>query len=816
MDEASLLFELRRARLSLDSTPSIPGYTSLTELHRGGQGIVYAATQLSTHRRVAVKVLHPTALDSDSARRRFEREVELAATLRHEGVVRVYDSGAASDGRLFLTMELVEGETLDRAALACNRDPKRIADLVARVCDAVNHAHQRGVIHRDLKPSNIRVDADGTPRVLDFGLARQARGPRAQPEVTTDGSFLGSLPWVSPEQASGRHDQVDVRSDIYALGVILFQLLTGQFPYEVSGPLRSTLEVIASAEPTPLRRARPGALEDLEVIIAKCLAKDPARRYQTCAELAEDLRLCVADQPIRARRESTWNAMARRLHRFRLLAWAGAVLVVFAAAALVTIALYAHQTAHERDEARQATRRAESTLAFFTGMLSSIDPDSPGGARDIKVAEVMTRAEGAIDKDYADDPSTLASFHSVIGKTYAALGMVDLAQQHLDKAAEVLAGAPGFGPDDVRTLQARGDAADEMLQRSENARAEPILREVIGRLQGRVPAGDPALRSIRNDLGACLRYQNKLDEAEQVYREVLRDSPTPPDDAALTVINNLASLLQAKGRLDEAQAMYELALAGRIVVDGPDKAGTRVVRGNLAKLMLDRGRFANAEAVIRAELESYTRLYGPDHPDTLTAENNLAFAVENQKRYDEALPLWRDVVARRERVLGPDHRHTLISLSNLAALLDRTGHTEEAESMARTALERRERTLGDKHIDTIIAINNLGQQLLNHGHPDQAEPFFRRAMALSEGDQGVLPEGHWIHAVFQSNLANCLDKEGKRDEAEPLASAALATLTATLGTEHPNTVKARATLDRIHNVAPDEPTKPPPADGASK
>jgi tetratricopeptide (TPR) repeat protein/tRNA A-37 threonylcarbamoyl transferase component Bud32 len=797
-DETALVAELRRARLSLDSTPFIPGYASLKELQRGGQGIIYTATQSSTRRTVAVKVLHPTALDSATARRRFEREVELAATLRHEGIVRVYDSGITADGRLFLSMELIEGETLDKAAAALKGDPKALALLLARVCDALNHAHQRGVIHRDLKPSNIRVDADGTPRILDFGLARRESGP----EVTSSGSFLGSLPWASPEQASGHHDQIDIRSDIYSMGVLLFQLLTGQFPYDVSGPLRSTLDTITTAEPTPLRRLRPDAGEDLEVIIAKCLAKDPAARYQTAAELAQDLRLFAAGQPIGARRESAWNAMARRLHRVRVFAWSATIILLIAAGALFAVVRTANQAAHDRDEARLATTRAQSTLTFLTNMLSSIDPNTPGSGKDIKVADVLDRAAATVDRDAAGDLSTLAALHSVIGKTYAALGLIEPAQKHLDRAAQVLASAPEFGPDHVRTLEARADAADEMLSKSLNEQAEPILREIVAKLKGRVPDTDAAYRSIRNDLGACLRYQNKLDEAEKVYRAALADSPTPPDEAALTLSNNLASLLHAKGDLDAAQEMYQRTLDGRLALSGPDHSSTLTLQGNLAKLMMDRGQFAAAEPIIRASFDSSVRIRGADHPDTLTTENNLAFAIENQKRYDEALPMWRDVVERRERVLGPDHAHTLISLSNLAALLDRTGHTEEAEKLAKEALERRQRTLGDKHIDTIIAINNLAQQTLNHGRPADAEPLFRRAVDLSAPDQGVLTAGHWIHAVFQTNLANCLEKEGKREEAEPICKEALDVLVAKLGEEHPNTKKAKATLDRIQHPTP--------------
>jgi serine/threonine protein kinase len=268
-DEASLLSIARRARTGV---PVIPGYADLVELKRGGQGVVYSAVQRSTHRKVAIKVLLAGHLATEAQKRRFERETELAASLRHPNVVRIYDSGMTGEGWAYLVMEYVEGRAIDEHArgLSGESRARALVGVFTKVCDAVAHAHQRGVIHRDLKPSNIRVDDGGEPHVLDFGLAK-LEGVQETREVSVSGQFLGSLPWASPEQADGT-DAVDVRSDVYSLGVVLYQLLSGRLPYDVEGSMTRALENIRGATPHPLEGS--GVDEDLATIVLKCLVKE--------------------------------------------------------------------------------------------------------------------------------------------------------------------------------------------------------------------------------------------------------------------------------------------------------------------------------------------------------------------------------------------------------------------------------------------------------------------------------------------------------------------------------------------------------------
>lgn len=305
----------RPAMRGVGMATGIPGYTIIREIHRGGQGVVYLGRHDGTGRQVAIKLMREGALARQSERLRFEREIQVLAQLDNPNIVTIHDSGVAG-GCGYYVMDYIAGQKLDEFVRNNELSVEETLVLFTRVCHAVNAAHLRGVIHRDLKPGNIRVSPGGEPHVLDFGLAKleavDGMASAAPTQMTMTGQFIGSLPWASPEQVGGEDGQIDVRTDVYALGVILYELLTVRFPYDVQGPMPEVVGRILNEMPT-----RPGSHNkqvnsELDTIVLKCLAKQRDARYETPGELARDIERMLDGEPISAKRDS-WRYMSRKL-----------------------------------------------------------------------------------------------------------------------------------------------------------------------------------------------------------------------------------------------------------------------------------------------------------------------------------------------------------------------------------------------------------------------------------------------------------------------------------------------------------------------
>lgn len=660
---------------------SFPGYDIVREIHRGGQGVVYQAVQKSTRRNVALKTLHGGAFADARARARIEREVQILGQIDHPNVVGVHDSGSVS-GCLYYAMDYVAGEPLDHYLKAHRLTLDGLLALFARICDGVNAAHLRGVIHRDLKPSNILIDKQGQPHVVDFGLAKLAADadssePDAHP-MTMTGQFLGSVPWASPEQAEGLPRQIDMRTDVYSLGVLLYQFLTGKFPYEVSGKVPDVLQRIMKQEPARPSTIRRRLNDELDTIVLKCLAKEKDRRYQNAGEVARDIRHYLAGEPIEAKRDSTLYVLSKTLRRYRVPVAIGAAFIVLLAGFAVAMTLM-------WQDVQQQERQTRLAADFVDDVLLSIDPEqaeasvnTPLYAAQLETVENAARQAAAL----ADEPPVEARVRNTIGRLFINLGRYEQAREQLETAARLRAATSGEATAETAdSLYYLGWALKEL---GEFDRAEATYRRVRDIRAGLFGDAHPAVTATLSNLGQLYFAQRKLDQAEALSREVLqrvRQAAAPERDLADS-LGNLGSVLRDSGKLDEAEQLLRQALEIRARVLGEQHFHTIVSMNKLGLLLRERGQKAEARALLQRTLELRRKALPDDHPHIAVSLANLGMALLDEGDFAAAAPLLEDALQRFERDPKANAYRIDRTLPKLAAALQATGAAAAAEQHA--------------------------------------------------------------------------------------------------------------------------------------
>ncbi|TWT41774.1 Serine/threonine-protein kinase PknB [Phycisphaerae bacterium RAS1] len=527
------------------------GYSIESELARGGQGVVYRAVQSATRRPAALKVLRDGALASPAARRRFQREIELIAELRHPNLLTVYDAGTTRDGRAFFAMEFVEGVCLARwleqwRAGAPPSAPLRqtlrpLLTLFVKICNAVGYAHQRGVIHRDLKPSNVLVDRAGQPRVVDFGLARLI-APEGAAALTTAEQIAGTIPYLSPEQARGLPDAVDVRSDVYSLGVMLYEALAGEYPYPVEADTLATIRHIAETPATPPQR-RPGGRgridDELATIVLKALAKERERRYQTAGELARDLERYMEGEAIEARRDSAAYLFRRLLRRHAVVAVLSAV---FAVSVLILVLALALMVASQNRLRMVAEKRFQDVRDLARSFIFEFDPKIrrlPGSAEARRlVVEKGLAYLDALAREAPDDPALqreIAAGYSTIGDIQA-----DSTSSNLGKALDAVASYR-------KALEILERAADVEKPDVKHASALPLARLRLA----------DALLGQRDTDAALVLCRSALEQTEALRRRFPNDDDLV--DLHADALERIGNVMAARGDRGSADAHYTRA-----------------------------------------------------------------------------------------------------------------------------------------------------------------------------------------------------------------------------------------------------------------
>jgi serine/threonine protein kinase/Flp pilus assembly protein TadD len=664
-----------------------PGYELRGRIHRGGQGAVYRAVQKSTGRCVAIKILHAGPLAGEHERLRFKREVQVLAQLEHPNIVGIVDSGISS-GHAYFVMDYIDGEALGAHPGPDEGICRETADLFLRICTAVSEAHLRGIIHRDLKPSNVLVDAEGQPHILDFGLAKLVGSVphEGSCDVTMTGQFVGTLPWASPEQAAGRPEQVDIRTDVYSLGVMMYQVLTGEFPYPLSGSLPEALRRIEQAAPIRPRAVNPRIDAEIETIVLKCLAKEPGRRYQSAGELARDLRHYLDDEPLEAKRDSSFYVLRKTLGRHKLATAATLALILLACSSAVAMTVLYRGKVREhdraidaRDAARRETDKARAIDEFLQNMLAAPDPVAKG--RDVKVVDLLSHAALELSGAFPDQPDVEAAVRVTLGRTYSALGLYPEAVEQFDRALELRRRTPGLVAPE--TLTVMYDLAAVLWMQGELAEAEALMRELLDGRRRVLGDDDPATLEALDGLGAILKSQGKTEESIAIGREVLAglESCLGPDDAlTIQAVANLAFRLDGHGDYAEAEPLLRRAIAGLQRLGRGDEPDTITVMANLANLLGKTGRLEEAEMLAVEVCSARQRLLPPGHAllgDSRQIQGRIAMARQD---YAQAEGLFREALAVHRAALPEGSWRTAITQCDLGKCLSRLERYAEAET----------------------------------------------------------------------------------------------------------------------------------------
>jgi serine/threonine protein kinase len=700
---------------------SIGRYRLLSKLGEGGMGQVWLAEQAEpVQRRVALKLIRTGRYDR-SALARFDLERRSLAIMEHPAIAKVFDADSTPEGQPYFVMEYVAGLPITTYCDQKRLNTRERIALFIRVCEGVQHAHQKAIIHRDLKPSNVlvvEVDGKPQPRIIDFGIAKPAEQIQGETMVTGLGGMVGTPGYMSPEQADPSISDVDTRSDVYSLGVILYELLSGALPFDPrkwrSRPFDEVLRELREDDPpgpstkistddhlsataAERRNTDPKQLlsvlrGDLDWITLKAVERDRNRRYATPLELAADLEHYLKNEPVSARPASRGYRLKKYVQRNRVGVTAAAALLLMLAAFGVTELLQVRRITRERDRANREAETSKRVSEFMTDMFKVSDPGQARG-NSITVREILDKASKDIHNGLSKDPAIQARMMHVMGGVYDNLGLYRQAQSLYN------------------------DAID-------------IRKRVLG------PENPETLRSM-HALSRPLREQGQYAEAEKLQRQTLEaqrrilGSESPDTIASM---GELAVILDSEGRYSEAEKLSQEALDIQDRIFPPENPETQALMDILAAVYSDEGRLADAEKLYRKAFEVRRSVLGPDHPDTLSSMDSYAAALAQGHQNDEAEKMFRETLSIRQRVLGAEHRDTLISMNNLANMLFIEGHYDDADKLAHQTIDIQRRVLGPNHPDTAMSTYNLGGIALHKGKPDEALSLLREAV-----DHGLAP-----------------------------------------------------------------------------
>jgi tetratricopeptide (TPR) repeat protein/predicted Ser/Thr protein kinase len=732
---------------------TIGSYRIIRLLGEGGMGAVYEAEQDQPRRRVALKVIKSAWADRELLRR-FELESQTLGRLHHPGIAQIYEAGAAETSfgsQPFFAMEIIHGKPLIEYAEAKHLNTRQRLALMIQICEAVEHAHQRGIIHRDLKPGNILVEESGQPKILDFGLARVTDGDMQATRQTDMGQLLGTLAYMSPEQVTADPLALDTRSDVYALGVILYELLAGRLPYELSRHVYEVVRTIQQVDPKPLSSINRAYRGDIETIAARALEKDKTRRYGSAAELAADIRRYLEDRPIAAKPASTSYQLRKFARRNKVLVTGTFAVFLTLIVGVVVSTWQAVRARRAEVRAQAETATAQAVVDFLQNdLLAQASANKQAGPKtkpdpDLKVRTALDRAAERIEGKFAKQPEVEAEIRQTIGQTYYDLGLYPEGRKQLEQALTLRRRV--LGPDNPKTIET-------MLS-----------------------------------LGLTALLQDKYAEAEEIDNRALEISRRvlgPENPVTLKCTSAVVNLYLAQHKAAQTEALAKQALEISRRVLGPEHPDTLYAAGNLAASYAGQGKYAQDAALLAPVLEISRRVLGPEHPETLNYMRGLSYAYLMQGKEALADEMDQQLLQILRRDLGPEHPATLTALYNVTAGDLREGKNAEAEELARDALEIKRRIFGPEDRRTLNSMRQLAEAYQGQGRYAEAEELDAKVLEIGRRVQG--PEDRTLDTM--DDLADVYRLEGKYAQAEALYSQTLDIQRRVLGADNPATFSA--------------------------
>jgi tetratricopeptide (TPR) repeat protein len=751
-----------------DSTPPLPSgenaagpnrigpYGILNELGRGGMGVVYLAQHSQLGRIVALKVIPSGGGATSDLEMRFLREARTMARLSHPHIVTVHDAGR-DRGHAYFAMDYFEEGDLARRLRAQPFAPREAAAVMRSVAEAIACSHAAGVLHRDLKPSNILL-AGGEPHVADFGLASELDSGGG---LTARTAILGTPHYLAPEALSRGSAAQGVPSDLYSLGVILHEMLTGRTPFAGASPAELP-GLLARREAPDLRLLAPQVPRDLATICAKCLEFDPARRYATATALAGDLDCFLAGKPIRARPVSAASQLYRWARRRPALAATWLLSLALAVASLTAAVLINRERLRADGEAVTSAALADFLGKDVLGQASAAEePD-----RDLKLRTALDRAAERIPARFSQAPLAEAAVRFTVGTIYYSLGEYSQAERQFQRTMALR--RLHLGAKDPESLRAAIELAATLNGLGRSSEAAPLIRATTADLIRTVGPDHPYAISAMETETLVERGLGQIARAEALARETLalaRRALGPDHELTCSALVNHATLLAAQGKLDEAIGLLREVVGTSVRTLGRNHPETLGRRVSLATLEGEQGRAKEAEAVLRQLHDTLRRQLGPDHPETLRALANRGGALSKLKQYPEAEATFAELVAARRRAAGDEHPSTLAAIKLLAIAHGRNGHLDEAISLMRELAGTSARTLGPAHLTTLNYLRNLAAMLQSARRFDEALAPAEAAYTTSLREFGAEAANTLADAEV---FAQALNFVGRHGEAEPI------------------------------------------------